>query len=425
MQTSLELRLPSARSRFIREVPVVATAGPKVAFMLLVVFLLMLYSSIAIMLPQLNPLRPVLVVAVGALGMLVFELGRSRQSLSFTRPQTLLLIAFLGVAAISTTTAIYAKQAFETTLDFSKIILIYIVIENTVTNESRLRKIFWTLVLGGLFPALGTIQHYFAGILIEKSRGSWIGVFQNPNEDAYSLALLIPLAVALMKNSRWYTKILLSLIICASLAAIFFTFSRGGMLGLVAGLGLLGWKQKSYVLRVGMIVALGVGLTVAGGFWARKKDFKDVKNDVTVQQRVATVIAGGRMFLDHPLLGVGPGCSMVAYPLYVPKEYLDCGCQTQLVIHNSFVQVLSEMGAPGFIFFMVLLGASLIDVRRMQSGPLAPFATGIEVALWIFVVCSMSGGFTYTWSPYILFGLVVALKKIWAARSTENVPATT
>jgi O-antigen ligase len=425
MQTSFEARFPAAQSRwFVRETPAVSTRGPKIAFGLLIVFLLMLYSSVAIILPQLNAYRPVLLVAAAAVGTLAIGLARTGQSLRITWPQTPLLIAFLGVAVISTFSAIYLRKAVDTTFDFSKIFLIYLVIENTVVNESRLRKILWTLVLGGLFPAIGTIQHYFAGILIEGSRGSWVGVFKNPNEDAYCLAVLIPLAIALMYKSRWHLRVLLAGIIAIDLVGIFLTFSRGGVLGLVAGLGLVGWKQKSYVIRVGMIVTLALGLSAAGAFWTRNQDFKDVSSDTTFKQRIATIIAGGRMFLDHPLLGVGPGCSIVAYPLYVPTEYLDCGCQLQLVIHNSFVQVLSELGALGFICFMALLGTSMFDAWRMQSGPIEKYATGIEVALWIFVVCSLSGGFTYTWSPYLLFGLVAATKRIRETLPSEVSPAT-
>jgi O-antigen ligase len=422
MQTSFEVGLPAPRRSFIRETVAAATAGPKISFALLIVFLLMLYSSIAIMVPQLNPVRPVLLVAVGALGMLIVELAQERQSIGLTWPQTPLLIAFVGIAAVSTTTALYAKLAFETTLDFSKIVLIYLVMENTITNESRMRKVFWTLVIGGLFPAIGTVQHYFAGILIEGSRGSWVGVFKNPNEDAYCLAILVPLAVALMPKARWPARILLVGIIGAYLAGIFFTFSRGGLLGVVAGLGLVGWKQKSYLLKVGMAVVLVVGIVVAGAFWARSKDFSNVAKDATVLERMGTIIAGGRMFLDHPLLGVGPGCSMVAYPLYVPREYFDCGCNQQLVIHNAFVQVLSETGALGFICFMSLLGVSLIDSRRMQSGPLTSYTRGLEIALWVFIVCGLSGGFTYTWSPYLCVGLIVAAKRI-SASTLEESPA--
>src|SRR5690348_10372808 len=124
MQTPLEIRFPAASSRwFIREVPAVSTNGPKISFALLIVFLLMLYSSIAIVLPQLNSLRPVLLVAAATLAMLVIELPQTAQGFRFARPQTFLLIAFLGIAVASTFTALYMRLAFNTTLDFSKIVL--------------------------------------------------------------------------------------------------------------------------------------------------------------------------------------------------------------------------------------------------------------------------------------------------------------
>src|SRR5436190_18013451 len=155
MQTFLEARFPAVQSRwFVGETPAVSTRGPKFAFSLLIVFVLMLYASVSIVLPQLNAYRPVLLVAAAALGTLAIELALAKQSLRVIWPQTILLIAFLGVAVVSTFSALYVKKAFDTTFDFSKIILIYLVIENTVVSESRLRKIFWTLVLGGLFPAI-------------------------------------------------------------------------------------------------------------------------------------------------------------------------------------------------------------------------------------------------------------------------------
>jgi len=380
----------------------------------------MLYSSIAIVLPQLNALRPVLLVAVGALVMLVVELPQTGQAFRFAWPQTLLLIAFLGVAVVSTFTAIYMRLAFNTTMDFSKIVLIYLVIENTVTTESRLRKILWTLVIGGLFPAIGTIHHYLSGILIDGSRGSWVGVFKNPNEDAYCLAVLVPLAVALGAKSRRPVRLVIWGIIGIYLVGIFLTFSRGGMIGLVAGLGLVGWRQRSFLIRMAMIGGLVGTLLAAATFWTRSQGFNDVSQDTTVRQRLATVTAGALMFLDHPVLGVGPACSIVAYPLYVPEQFLDCGCQNQLVIHNSFVQVLAELGLLGFVCFMGLLGTSLLDVRKLQSGPIGPYASGLEISLWVVVVCSLSGGFIYTWSPYLLFALIVAAKHITQSNALET-----
>src|SRR5262249_31289208 len=154
-----------------------------------------------------------------------------------------------------------------------------------------------------------------AGILIEGSRGSWVGVFKNPNEDAYCLAVLVPLAMALGSKSRRPVRLLLWAIIGVYLVAIFLTFSRGSMIGLVAGLALAGWRQRSIVIRVLMIAGLVGGLLLGGAFWARNQGFnKNLSQDTTVQSRIGTMKAGGLMFLDHPILGVGPLCSIVAYP---------------------------------------------------------------------------------------------------------------
>jgi O-antigen ligase len=199
--------------------------------------------------------------------------------------------------------------------------------------------------------------------------------------------------------------------IATYLLANFLTFSRGGLLALFAVLGLMGWKQKSFIIRALMIAALAGCLALAGMYWGRSEGFRNISRDTTVNQRIATIKAGILMFAANPLLGVGPGDSLVAYPLYVPKE-AHCGCQTQLVIHNSFIQVLSELGILGFIPFMLFLGVSFFHAWKMQPGPIGPYAAGLEVGLWGFMAASLSGGFTYSWWPYIFVGTIAAAKRI-------------
>jgi O-antigen ligase len=315
----------------------------------------------------------------------------------------------------------WVRLAFDRTSDMAKIVLIYILIENTVTSEKRVRTVFLTMVCCGLIPAVGTIVHYFRGILVEGSRAGWRGLFANPNDDAYGLLVLLPLAVTVAIKSGWAIRVFLSVAMAISLVAIFLTYSRGGLMGLFAVAALIGWKQKSLVLRLAMILGLIGALFVGGLYWNRNQGFKDISKDTTFNQRIGTIKAGIRMFEAHPILGVGPGCSIVAYPLYVPPD--PNRRNLQLVIHNSFIQVLSETGMLGFIAFMVLLGTSLWDAWKMQKGPLAPYASALEIALWGYVVCSLSGGFTYGWWPYILIGLIVATKHI-ASQRPERANAT-
>jgi O-antigen ligase len=392
--------------------------GPKVAFVLFLAFLALLYSNVAVIYKQLDAFRPSLVIALLALFMMVVELGQSRQSFRLMWPQGALLIVLLGACVISVFSSIYMRRAFDQTSDFAKMVLVYVLIENVVTTRERLRKVMYTMVLGGLFPAIGIIMRYRAGILQENSRAAWRGIFGNPNEAAYGILILIPLALALARESRLLVRAGLWIVMGLYLLGMYFTFSRGGFLALFAVLAIMGWKHQSIVIKAGLIVALLAGIVALGAFWKRSSgDFSNIKQDTSFQERIATFQAGGLMFLDNPLLGVGPGDSVVAYPLYVPTA-ADCGCHDQLVVHNSFIQALAEIGLLGFVPFMLFIGFVMYHAWKMEQGPLGNYAMALGLGMWAFVMFSMSGGFVFTWWPYILAGLITAAKRI---SEVENV----
>src|SRR5215831_21071552 len=124
MERSLEYQLLLKRPRaLVRESPVAATDGPKISFKLLLLFLLTLYSNIAVIYKdRLDAYRPALVIAVAALFMMVVELGQNRQSFRLMWPEGAMLIAFLGVCIVSSFGAIYVRHAVEQTSDFAKIV---------------------------------------------------------------------------------------------------------------------------------------------------------------------------------------------------------------------------------------------------------------------------------------------------------------
>ena len=392
------------------------------ALKLLIVFLLLMYSSIGVLYPQTEALRPAMTVAIGAIVFTILEVSKSGTGFRISWPEGAMVIALLAVSAISTFGSIYVTLAAQTTMNFSKVILIYIVIENIVTTKDRLRTVMMTMVVGGLIPAVGTIYDYIRQVNLVQGRGAFYGVFNNPNEDAYSLVILVPLAAALAWRAGWFKRLFLIGAIGLYIVGAYVTFSRGGLIGLVVVIGLFGWRQKSFIVKMAMIAMLAGGLLLVGMFWNRKDDFSNVEQDTTVNQRIATFRAGFDMFRDHPLFGVGPGDSMVAYPLYVPKD-AHCGCQDQLVVHNAFIQILGELGALGFIPFITVLVAAIFHAWRLQkvSDPdLQTYALGLELALWGFAICGMSGGFAWSWFPYLLIGLVAAAKQNMTAVSERK-----
>jgi hypothetical protein len=75
------------------------------------------------------------------------------------------------------------------------------------------------------------------------------------------------------------------------LLGAFFTFSCGGLMALVAVIGLFAWRQKSIIAKVGSWrCSPSVCWLLAGMFWSRKEDFSDVKYDTSVNQRLTTLV---------------------------------------------------------------------------------------------------------------------------------------
>jgi O-antigen ligase len=382
------------------------------SYWLLLAFLFLLYANLPIVMPALDPLHLAKVVAALALVALVAERAFARESLDFARPEGWLLLGFLAATALSSVTALWPRHAAESVSDLLKMTIVFFFIVNCANTERRLRGVMWTIVAGGVLPAAGTLRNYLYGNMVE-GRAAWVGIFANPNEVAYSLVILLPLAAFLATGLGLMPRLALLGVVSVFVAAILVTFSRGGLVGLVAVMGIYAWRKRSIWLQGLMVLFVAAGLILAGRFWSRGEDFKNLNQDVSFRQRLATSQAGLAMFADHPLLGVGLGCSVIAWPLYAPEGLYTRGA---LVTHNTFVQALGETGAIGFIPFVLFVGIGLYHARKLtleSAGTgLSNLGAGIEIAIWGFVICGMSGGYVLTWFPYILLALAASARQI-------------
>jgi O-antigen ligase len=311
----------------------------------------------------------------------------------------------------------------------ARIVIAYFLIVNTVVTEKRLRAFLLAMVVGGLFPALGTLNGYIQGDLVE-GRAHWIGVFANPNELAYILVMLVPLAAVLAGRARYPMRIMLWTAISLYVAAIYLTFSRGALMGLFGVVALLAIRQRGVLLKVVMGLLLAGGLAFMAASWTRSDG--NINQDYTFQQRIATAKAGVAMFAAHPLVGVGINCAVVAFPLYAPDAFKSRGA---LVIHNTIIQALSETGVLGFVPFVFLIACGLYHARRValderseckpdraqpsRSQGLQPagrrIAVGLEISLWGAMICGLSGGFLLSWFPYLVVGLIASTRQIAGA----------
>jgi O-antigen ligase len=379
------------------------------SYWLLIVFLILLYANTPFILPAFNALHAAAIVGGAALLALLSETLLGGRKFVAAWPEGGLLLAFLAGAAMSCLTALWPGHAVDAFSDLAKMALVYFFLVNAGRSEALLRGVMWTMVIGGLFPAIGTLRNYHSGNM-EEGRAAWVGIFANPNEVAYALVILLPLAAYLAGKSGWLARIFLAGATLLFMAGAYVTFSRGGLVGIAVVASSYVWRTFGMGMRVLLLTILVCGFLFAGRYWSRGEDFSNLNNDNSFQERIATSQAGWGMFVDHPLTGVGLGCSVIAWPLYAPQGLYTRGA---LVTHNTFIQVFGETGLLGAVPFLMLLGVGIVRARRTAHQPQTRnIGIALETSLWGLAACGMSGGYVLTWFPYLLLGLTSAASRI-------------
>ena len=232
--------------------------------------------------------------------------------------------------------------------------------------------------------------------------------FGQPNALGLFLAMAVPFVVHRLSAARAEQRLLWLTALGSTIAGLAATFSRGSWLALLLGaFALLLTGERRFVLRVlaGAVVALLLFELSSGG--ALSDTVRRTANDWIVEQRIAMVLAGIAMFVQHPLTGVGPGgyaINLTSVGTEIPElwDYLPTP-------HNAFVQMAAETGVLGLIAFVLLL---LVTLRACLRGVRAnPGNTIQRAVLWSFgcFVCSCMVVWPFSHGTGQMVMLVIAL----------------
>ena len=318
------------------------------------------------------------IAALSALAAMVF--GRISRGLSVTKiaPELFGVLAIGAVMLVMAPFSIWTGGAVATFTDlYLKVILIFILMLNTLNSPTRVRQFTWVMVIATGYIAVRAVFDYARGFrLIENGRvqGAVGGMFQNPNDLALNMVVVLPLAVLLaMRAKSTLGRITAIGLAFAMVGAIIASQSRSGFLGLAAMVLFLAWqigrKRPSFIAALAVSLVIMLPLTPAS-YWARMSSITDESLDDTGSREARRILLGEayQAFLDNPVTGVGAG----NFKDYAPGARQESWREA----HNVVLQVASELGIFGLAAFMFLVYRAGVAGRETRR--LLPKALGVR-----------------------------------------------
>lgn len=310
------------------------------------------------------------------------------------------------------------------------------------TNFHKMSLAFWLGGLGQGFLAitqfltqqviankwlgLATHQVFDTGTAVVQTAGErWLrayGSFGWPNSLAIYLAIAWLVGVYIFsKAGRRYGPFILGgqLIIFAGL---FFTFSRGAFVALIAGyaayLIIAKIKKQNIIPAVKQGIAallLGVVLsTIYSPLVFGRLSSSGYLEQISLNERQVQYAQAIKLFLAAPLTGAGPGL----YTYSLAQSFVAPNYGTFQPVHNIYTLSLVELGIIFYILFVLWLAR--ISYSVWQENP-----------LFLSLICALlvSGFFDhFLWSLYagqVLFWVVLGLglaKNSVAGKSAKDSP---
>lgn len=340
-----------------------------------------------------------------------------------TEVKSILLITFLAVATMPIAKS--AGVAWEEFNDsFIKAVVMFIVMVNVLRTRRRLMGIIWMSLATGFVLSYMALGMYMRGeLLIEDYRVAVDvgGMFGNPNDMALHLVTMTPLAIVLgIASKNKLMKYLYFVSAALFVAGNVVTYSRGGFLGLVAVIGVLIWKlgKENRVKIFAITSVLGfIFIALAPGEYGNRifSIFNSNLDGVgSSNQRTELLKRSLFVTLRNPW-GIGIG----NFPIVSINN---------LVSHNAYTQVSSELGIAGLIAYLVFIISPLrklgaIERRLLEASETKwayYLAVGLQASIVGYMVSSFFASVAYNWFIYYLIAYAVAFRRIYTIENGLN-----
>lgn len=386
---------------------------------------------------------------------LVRSLAERKININFSL-QTFLLSAFLFLASLSTLWAFEDERALRKILVFLSIFPLYYIV-SSFENKKYIYKGLDALFLGGFLISLIGLAQFAAQFVVGidpvmefwseiiapvfygnefgaevVSNPSWLvnvggttllrvfSLFPDSHMLSFYIGLILPILISCglfykkdYSDSESFvlrSKAVIAIFILTILLSEALTFSRGGYVGMVAGMGtliVLGWnyfshKKKlvvSFFFAIFIIFAVTNGQTFVDRFIS-SFDISEGSNS----ERLKNWGQGFEMFTDNFLSGVGIG--NYSYELKPSAGY-----RTPIYAHNTYLDIGAEMGVFSLLIWLALFAVSIIQLYNFSKRSSSDIERALSLGLISSFIWFSAHSFfdTAIYSPTVLSVLMVVL----------------
>ena len=345
------------------------------------------------------PAYMVLFAATG-IGYLVEQFRQKRLPQIYWDWRLVSLALLFGWFFVSTHHALAPFAAREKLVEVLKIlpplILVWLLID---TRE----KLFLLIATIALSIALVVIKGGYWAVMTgfhDRVYGPPGSQYGDNNEFAVAVAMSIPLLFIWMRETqdralRW---MILALVVLSYLSALS-SWSRGGMLSLIAMTLLLVWygRRKFIAIPLVLLGMLTASVIFSEKWLGRMGSILAFEEDASAQSRMGVWRVGWEAAVKHPLVGNG----FDSWPI------LSASNGGIMDWHSAYIELLAEHGFVGLVIWGGLIAGTLLSLgflarsgRRTKQPWVASYAGMLQASLVAYLAGALTLGIAYWELPF-------------------------
>jgi O-antigen ligase len=355
---------------------------------------------------------------IALMALILGTLGKGR-GVKLSKEAKLVLMLY-GWCVLCVPFATWRGGAFWTVFgDYGKCIIMTIMIGIAVNSVTRLRRLLFIQASATALMAMIGCVFYRNMTRLEIGNG----LYGNANDFAIMIALNWPICLGFMLATRNpFKKLAWGIGLIGMLSAVTLTYSRSGFIATMVAVLASFWefgikgKRKHIVVAAAVLALLLLPVLIPSHYGIRLAGILNPSMDPldkgSAEVRRQILIMSLKLTATHPIFGVGPG-------------QFENVTQTWFLTHNTYTQLSSEVGIPGFILFVLILRQvfrNLRDVHKTERFRADPQVHIFASALRASFVGYLVGAFFASYGYELFIYALVAFSGVLYTACQEPMP---